>query len=102
MADVKYDPVVIQEFANSLYARARNILVVCVLVAGITGAAASVPVAHGSNSIIGVLVFALCVLVGVSIGRELGFKYKLAAQLALCQVQTEVNTRGAGAARAIA
>jgi hypothetical protein len=103
MADVRYDPAAIQEFANALYARARSILVVCIVVATIVGAGAGLIVAGQFNSLlIGVLAFALVIFVGVLIGRGLGYKYKLAAQLALCQVQTEVNTRGAGAARSIA
>lgn len=93
MANTKYDPAVIQQFADYLYARARSVLVVCVLAAVIIGAVAGAAVGNMANPLIGILVFALCIIVGVSIGRELGFKFKLAAQLALCQVQTEINTR---------
>lgn len=102
MADVKYDPTVIQQFANTLYSRARTVLVVCVVLAAIAGAGAGAAVAREANALIGLLVFALCVFVGISIGKDLGFRYKLTAQLALCQVQTEANTRSASSARAIA
>jgi uncharacterized membrane protein YfcA len=35
---------------------------------------------------------------GALLGRNLGFKHRLQAQIALCQVQIEENTRAAGRA----
>jgi hypothetical protein len=68
----------------------------------IIGAVAGIMPAHQAASLVDVLVFALCVFIGYSVGRDLGFKYKPEAQLALCRVQTEVNARPAVGARAVA
>lgn len=93
MADVRYDPLIIQKFANTLYAQARSILTMCLLLGVLFGASAWIAVAHSSNHVVGAILFALCLVVAYMVGNALGFRYKLQAQIALCQVQTEMNTR---------
>jgi hypothetical protein len=93
---ISYDETVIGEFARRLYQRATTIIVLCalvgIIVGGLVGAAAARP-AGGDGG--GLIMFFVLIggLIGFAIGRERAFMLKLQAQVALCQVQIERNTR---------
>ncbi|WP_338866766.1 hypothetical protein [Myxococcus stipitatus] len=92
---VQYDPGVIQSHAEALYAQARRIVlkfaffgfVVGAIMGGAAGSAAS---GGGTLALIGGLVGAL---IGGSMGRSRAFVLHLQAQMALCNVAIEANTR---------
>lgn len=104
MAAQKYDPAILQKFAAGLYSRASSIeatyligglllgaaapflfsplwVSIALLLGGITPGAAA-----GLGAIVGGLV-------GFVAGRNKAFKLRLEAQLVLCQVAIEENTR---------
>jgi hypothetical protein len=119
----QYDARILQSFADDLYAKARWITAKCCFVGAIIGMAVTfipvtlyesrnsqaiidrykgtgngfdvpVPDAPPSNAPILVLVVGvLGGLVGYTVGQRKAFQYKLQAQLTLCQMQTEFNTR---------
>ncbi|MSU63555.1 MAG: hypothetical protein EXS31_14355 [Pedosphaera sp.] len=106
MKTTRYDPEVIQKFADKLYASARTIVFLWTLsgmVAGLyvgeslfgrrpqpgTVANPTGPAILGTVSI---------GLLGFAIGRSHAFALKLRAQTLLCQKQIEENTRKAGTA----
>jgi hypothetical protein len=94
----KYDAGIIQEFADRLYGQAASIIFTSALLGVVTGATISVIVviaaqvrqALGTVAIVGAL---LGGLIGYARGRERAFRLKLEAQVALCQIQIEKNTR---------
>jgi hypothetical protein len=103
---VRYDPDIIVQYAASLYAQARSIIVTSTLagivlgggvMAGVgnalatllrTDALPSALVAAAVGAVVGGMI-------GYSRGRARAFWYMLQAQEALCQVQIEANTRNA-------
>ena len=119
----QYDANILQTFADRLYAKAGWIRFKCCLVGAIIGVALSfmpvtilenrksqaiidsykgtgngldAPVPDVSPSNAPVLVLAIGLLgglVGATVGQRKAFEYKLQAQLTLCQMQTEFNTR---------
>ena len=102
----RYDATVIEKYAQRLYDRASWIvLAYIVLGLGIGGLLGYLPTIvwywrdtsaappRGETLAI-VLAIVFGVLFGL-IGRAKGFAYRLRAQLALCQMQIEYNTRNA-------
>ena len=96
---IPYDPQIIQEFAKRLYRQAATITAVYVIVGILFGALigsilVTLPrglhIEAGTGAAIGIV---LGGIFGYARGTEKAFKLKLDAQLALCQVQTESNTR---------
>lgn len=93
---VQYDPEVIQRFAAQLYRRAASIVALYALI-GVLGGLASGYVLGTFLSVreLGLISWT-CVIVGlvlgVVIGQERAFSFKLEAQKLLCQVQIEANT----------
>ncbi|WP_394790347.1 hypothetical protein [Rhodoferax sp.] len=93
---VEYDPAIINKFAGNLYARAGRIVAAFVfigLVVGVIGGAslsAYMGIDRGSATGLGAIVGGLF---GYSIGSGIAFKLRLQAQIALCQVAIEKNTR---------
>jgi hypothetical protein len=97
-----YEPRVIQQFAANLYRKASAVVVGSIVVGGAIGAAFGavpltplgaawpIPAAFGLATLIGGAFFG-CV-VGYVVGDTRSFKYRLRAQSALCQLQTERNT----------
>ncbi|MEJ6011504.1 hypothetical protein [Novosphingobium aquae] len=93
---VAYDPVVIQSYADALYRAADRIAFNSAIIGGLIGAA--VGFAAGSAGRVG----PIGGLIGAAIGGYIGysralartFQLRLEAQLALCQVEIEMNTRG--------
>ncbi len=106
MAYLTYDPEVLQKFAQGLYSRARNIVIVYVavgivigipvgmFVAGFLGQALGLPrfdvILTLASAAIGALIVGI---LGGMIGQGRAFILKIHAQTALCQVAIEENTR---------
>ena len=96
-----HDPAVIRRFASRLYSRARFITGFYTLL-GIL-----VPLLlFTRQSQLGPLELLLTFVVGgglgAAIGTERAFSLRLQAQMALCQLQTEMNTRPQSPARVAA
>lgn len=90
----EYDPNIIQEYADRLYAKAIGVQILATLIGlvvpwGVLGASRVV------TSEAAIIAGLLGALIGFAIGRAMGFGYKLQAQTALCQAQIEKNTRTA-------
>ncbi|MFP2895423.1 hypothetical protein [Corallococcus sp. 4LFB] len=93
---VRYDPSIITKHAQALYDRASGIIFAWGVIGFIAGAAlAKAMNAEGFIVLMGGLVVAL---IGVMFGRGRAFSLQLQAQVALCQVATEANTRRAAEA----
>jgi Zn-dependent protease with chaperone function len=105
---VKYDPKILQKYAEILY-RDAGFVVFVVTILGIlvgimpgiaAGQALSVRFAAPENQTIVTAIIALVVtfifaIVGYLVGQAIAFWYRLKAQLTLCQKQIEYNTRSA-------
>lgn len=86
----QYDPQVLQKYADKMYASATMIVVLLALIGAGLGGAAGGALSPKLGWILGA---GLGLVVGVLFGVVAGFWYKLRAQLVLCQLQIEVNTR---------
>jgi len=97
---VPYDPSVIRRHANALYSSADMTVVVHVILGLALGGLVGGFVAFIARDYVALSTM-FCALVGAGIGWFFGdsaaFKLRLQAQLALCQVQIELNTRTLGA-----
>lgn len=91
---VTYDEKVIQDFADSLYSRAEAIVAGYAIVGLLIGLVGGSILGGGSMLILGA---AIAGGIGYAIGVQKAFLLKLQAQLALCQVQIERNSRGSAA-----
>ena len=101
---ISYDPTVIHEFAERLYARANTVVTSYTL----WGIGIGLSMGYIVSGLLGEVdrgrmpYEALCILlvggIAHSIGRERAFQLKLQAQMALCHVTIEENTRAAVAA----
>lgn len=85
-----YDSNVIQNIADSLYSRAATIVFLHVAFFLLVGAVAGGYAGGGVAALVGGIVGAL---LGYYLGAQRAFMLKLQAQVALCQVQIEKNTR---------
>jgi|ERR1051326_8619373 hypothetical protein len=101
MANIVYDPKIIQQFANQLYSRANGIIALCTLM-GLGGEALagnflgyySPKLGDMDTRLVGTVIGAcLGALIGYLVGSARAFLLKLQAQTALCQRQIEENTR---------
>lgn len=93
---VTYDPDVIQDFADSLYARARGMIAVYT-VAGliVTGIVAALVAEYMGTDVPGALPWIAALMGGVlgyRLGQAKAFEFKLKAQRALTQIQIVDNT----------
>ncbi|MCU0623023.1 MAG: hypothetical protein MUF53_04060 [Gemmatimonadaceae bacterium] len=86
---VRYDPQVIQTFADALYRRAAFITY---LFAGI-GAVIGLAAGSMKGGFMTFLAAAILGIAGYVIGLSRSLSLKLLAQTALCQVEIEKNTR---------
>jgi hypothetical protein len=95
---VPYDPRVIQKFADRLYRQANSIIAVSTLIGAIVGGVGGYLAGQGSRNSSGPTfagVGAILIgLIGLYIGVQMAFFLKLRAQMALCQMAIEANTRG--------
>lgn len=96
---IAYDPQIIQDFAKRLYRQAATIIVAYVIGGILLGAIiGSILVAlprgghieTSTGEIFGIILGGAFGYIG---GAEKAFRLKLEAQLALCQVQIESNTK---------
>ncbi len=94
----RYDPAVIQQFADQLYAQARLMVatyaVLGFLLGGLGMAGFGLTEMGGGSpylpGLVGGFVFAALL---AAVGQSRAFDLRLRAQTALCQVQTEWNSR---------
>ena len=94
METTKYDPAVIQKFADKLYAQARSIVITCTVIGIIAGGVAGRFLFGYSERTTYMIVGAVIVgLLGFAVGQARAFALRLQAQTALCQVRIEENTR---------
>ena len=91
-----YDASVIITFTDNLYAQAGNVVatysVIGVLVGGAVGAVIA-NVAHIAWPMVALAGAAIVGAVAFQLGQQKAFSLRLQAQIALCQVQIEANTR---------
>jgi hypothetical protein len=101
----QYNAEVLQKFADDLYAKAASITGKSAVLGGLIGALLVAPlfvidVARSSVPQQREVIFAVPILIGVfagsSIGERKSFNYKLQAQMTLCQMQIEFNSRRQG------
>lgn len=94
-----FDSNIIRQFASRLYRRADSIIVSYVLFGLVFGATmgllgvSKLGVGQFNPLVVLFLSAGMGVLVGYAIGAEKAFKLRLEAQIALCQVQIEKNTK---------
>lgn len=98
----KYDAQVIVTFADDLYRQAGSIAatyaVLGVLIGLVLGAVVGNSVVPDGGALIGAALGALLLgALAFKIGQQRAFALRLQAQVALCQVQIEANTRAEGA-----
>jgi hypothetical protein len=88
---VTYDANLIQEYADRMYRSASQTVVMYSLGGIITGASVGLVSRDPKLTVVAAI---LVGILGYLMGKGKAFKLKLEAQLALCQVQIEENTRG--------
>jgi outer membrane lipoprotein SlyB len=94
---VTYDAAIIEKFAQKLYSQANSIVAVATLLAMVMGGIAGASVGSRDQSSAYPIVGAVCLgALGYAIGQARAFSLRLQAQVALCQVTIERNTRGSG------
>lgn len=95
MANSNYNPALLRRFAEKLAAQARSAIAIGVVAGAITGglfgfAASLIFMLSHSLLIPGAVVGAI---LGIFAGRRRAQVLKLQAQMALCQIQIEENSR---------
>jgi hypothetical protein len=89
----EYDPQAIQKCADGLYTRARSAVASYTALGTLLGALASIFLRAGAEWLIAAAI--LGAAVGYVLGSEKAFQLRLQAQMSLCQVRIEANTRKA-------
>jgi hypothetical protein len=91
----KYDSALIYTFAGRLYSRAESAIVTATLIGAVIGAVMGYAggAVSGNGGTFALVAAVIMGAIGYSIGSERAFQLKLQAQVALCQVQIEENTR---------
>lgn len=96
MARAEYDPAIIQQFADNLYKKAQKIITEFTISGMLISAVLGMFLYFSplkNSIIIWVVAIPLPSFVGYTIGSQLAFSLKLKAQIALCMMQIEENTR---------
>jgi len=102
MKHVAYDVALIQSLANRMYSQSRTVVVKYTIIGAVLFSlifyiAASI---EQNSSLAPTKSLGVGLLIGVVLGFMLGqrrsYQFKMEAQLALCQVQIERNTRTSG------
>jgi len=109
---VRYDPKILQKYAEILYRDARFVVFVTTVIGTLFGAAAGLVIGKGLASsygapenqpaITGIITMSIALvggLIGYLVDQAIAFWYRLRAQLTLCQRQIELNTRVVARAR---
>lgn len=95
MSYVQYDSSLIQEFAEKMYSQAQTVIVVYTLLGTAAGGGGGYALGHNSpmqHPIIAVGIVVLGAL-GYLVAQPRAFQLRLQAQMALCQMKIEENTR---------
>lgn len=88
---MQYDAKIIEQFALRLYEKARSIIIWSTIASGIVGYFIGVIIVK--SELASYMLLAFGAANGFYFGTERAFQLKLQAQVALCQVQIEKNTR---------
>jgi hypothetical protein len=99
----QYDPAILQKFADKMYSSAVVIIVVGIVFGALLGGGMGAGVANaGSKAGSSMTPAIVGMVVGAGFGGLLGylagFWYRFRAQVVLCQLQIEMNTRPHGQA----
>ncbi len=86
----EYDARIIYKFADALYRQARSIIFTYTFIGLLLGGVGGFVMAGEIVAIVGALIVGF---LGYAIGQQRAFQLKLQAQIALCQVRIEENTR---------
>ena len=92
---IKYDSALIYKYAERLYDQARGIIIVATIIGAAFSYIVGVALSNRNGDNAG-LSFVLVLLfggIGYLLGAQRAFALKLQAQIALCQVRIEENTR---------
>lgn len=91
---VAYDAQIIYRFADKLYQQANQVIATSTIIGALIGLAGGyyLQKSLGLYAVLGAVVLGL---IGYVIGTQRAFALKLQAQIALCQVKVEENTRKA-------
>ena len=90
MKSTRYDSKIIQTFADRLYSQADSVVIICVVIGILVGLGGG----YGVGQVVGAIVGAVIIgALGFAIGLSIAFQLKLKAQILLCQMQIEENTR---------
>lgn len=87
---VQYDSKIIYKFATRLYRSAQQTIAVFTILGILIGAVAGYSLGRDVGALVGAVIVGV---LGYLIGSQRAFQLKLQAQLALCQVKIEENTR---------
>ncbi|NNB86975.1 hypothetical protein HJC10_02210 [Corallococcus exiguus] len=99
---VQYDPNIITKHAQALYNRASGIIFAWSVIGFIAGLVMTTAMNTNAPGLIVVLGGLVVAFIGAMFGRGRAFALQLQAQVALCQVATEANTRRAANSAAAA
>jgi hypothetical protein len=86
----RYDPLILQKFADRLYSQADSVVILCVILGVAIGGIGGFQIGAGIGAVVGLVIFGA---LGFAIGLSIAFQLKLRAQSVLCQKQIEENTR---------
>jgi len=102
MMTVQYDPKVIYKFAERLYKQAASIAAKYALLGLLLcgGIGTGLVLIENAPVFLAVMFAGIGLIVGAIIGDEYGFKLRLQAQQALCQVKIEEHVRFAATVHA--
>jgi hypothetical protein len=90
---VSYDDKIIRRFAQGLYDQANMAIILFTLIGVLAGGGLGSLIARETGMFVGA---ALVGVIGFMLGQGRAFQLKLQAQMALCHVQIEQNTRSSG------
>jgi predicted lipid-binding transport protein (Tim44 family) len=90
MKSTRYDSTIIQTFADRLYSQADGVVIICAVIGILVGLGSG----YGVGGVVGAIVGSVIIgALGFVIGLSIAFQLKLKAQILLCQMQIEKNTR---------
>ena len=90
MKSTRYDSAIIQTFADRLYSQADGVVIICVVIGILVGGGGGYAAGQIVGSIVGAVIIGA---LGFAIGMSIAFQLRLKAQILLCQMQIEENTR---------